>query len=103
MLKGYTLPRTPKGTSCLVPAPPWHYVGNCLAVEFEADPQAVASFLPPGLEFHLPQCAVYFADWQYASESGDDYLDPVRSQYRETIFLVSASFGGDPCAYCPFI
>ncbi|MGA2254924.1 MAG: acetoacetate decarboxylase family protein [Thermoguttaceae bacterium] len=103
MLKGYTLPRTPRGTSSLAPSPPWHYIGNCLAVEFEADPEAVASFLPPGLEFHSPQSAVYFADWQYASESGEEYLDPVRSQYRETIFLISASHDGNPCAYCPFI
>ena len=103
MLKGYTLPRTPKGTSSLAPPPPWHYVGNCLAVEYEGSPEAVASFLPPGLEFNSAQCAVYFADWQYASESGEEYLDPVRSQYRETIFLISASHDGNPCAYCPFI
>ena len=103
MLQGYTLPRTPKGTSSLVPPPPWHYVGNCLAVQYEADPEAVASFLPPGLEFHSPQCAAYFADWQYASETGEEYLDPVRSQYRETILLLSASFEGSPCAYCPLI
>jgi acetoacetate decarboxylase len=103
MLKGYTLPRTPKGTSSLAPTPPWHYVGVCLAVEYEADPQAVAAFLPPGLDFLSPQCAVYFADWQYASDSGDEYLDPIRSQYRETIVLISASFQGSPCAYCPFI
>ena len=103
MLKGYTAPRTPKGTSSLAPMPPWHYVGTCLAVEYEADPKAVASFLPPGLDFHSPRCAVYFVDWQYASESGEEYLDPVRSQYRETIFLASASYEGTPCAYCPFI
>jgi len=103
MLKGYMIPRTPRGTSSLVPAPPWHYVGNCLAVEYEADPQAVATFLPPGLEFHSSECAVYFADWQYVSDTGDEYLDPVQSQYRETIFLISASLDGGACAYCPFI
>ncbi len=103
MLKGYTLPRTPKGTSSLAPAPPWHYAGTCLAVEYEADRQAVASFLPPGLQFHSPQCAVYFVEWQYASESGQEYLDPARSQYHETIFLISALYDGSPCAYCPFI
>lgn len=63
MIKGYTLPRTPRGTSSLAPLPPW----------------------------------------QYASETGEEYLDPVRSQYRETIILVSASFEGSPAAYCPFI
>ncbi|MCK9376573.1 MAG: acetoacetate decarboxylase family protein [Syntrophobacterales bacterium] len=103
MLKGYTLPRTPKGASSLAPTPPWHYVGTCLAVEYEADPGAVRAFLPPGLEFHSPQCAAYFVEWQYASDTGEEYLDPVRSQYRETIILISASHDGAPVAYCPFI
>ncbi|OPY57828.1 MAG: acetoacetate decarboxylase [Syntrophorhabdaceae bacterium PtaU1.Bin034] len=103
MLKGYTTPRTPKGTSSLAPTPPWHYVGVCLAVEYEADPDAVASFLPPGLDFHSPQCAAYFVDWQYASDTADEYLDPIRSQYRETIFLISARYEGTLHAYCPFI
>jgi acetoacetate decarboxylase len=103
MLKGYTAPRTPKGTSSLAPLPPWHYVGTCLAVEYEANPDAVQSFLPPGLDFLSAQCAAYFVEWQYASESGEEFLDPARSQYRETIFLVSASYEGEPCSYCPFI
>ena len=103
MLKGYTTPRTPKGTSSLVPMPPWHYVGTILAVEYEADPRAVQSFLPPGLDFHSARCAVYFVEWQAASESGEEYLDPVRSQYRETLFVISASYEGRPYAYCPFI
>lgn len=103
MLKGYTLPRTPKGTSSIAPMPPWHYVGTCLAIEYEADSRAVESFLPPGLDFHSAQCAAYFVEWQYASESGEEYLDPTRCQYRETIFLISASYEGTPCAYCPFI
>jgi hypothetical protein len=33
MLTGYTLPRTPLGTSGLAPTPPWHYVGNALTVD----------------------------------------------------------------------
>lgn len=103
MLKGYTLPRTPKGTSSLAPTPPWHYVGTCLAVAYEADPKAVRAFLPPGLEFDSARCAAYFVEWQYASEGGEEYLDPVRSQYRETIILISASHKGVSCAYCPFI
>jgi acetoacetate decarboxylase len=103
MLKGYTLPRTPRGTSSLAPTPPWHYVGNTLAIEFEAHPAAAAAFLPEGLELQSPRCAAYFIDWQYASEAGDEYLDPIRSQYRETIILLSATFEGSPVAYCPFI
>ena len=63
----------------------------------------MASFLPPGLEFQSPRCAAYFVEWQYASEAGDEYLDPSRSQYRETIFLISAAHDGVACAFCPFI
>ncbi len=103
MLKGYTLPRTPKGLSSVVPAPPWHYVGTCLAVEYEARPDAIRAFLPSGLDFHSPQCAAYFVEWQYATDTGEEYLDPIRSQYHETIFLMSASYEGGPCAFCPFI
>lgn len=103
MLKGYTAPRTPRGTSSLAPAPPWHYVGNCLVVEFEADEKTVASYLPPGLEYWSPRCAVYFIEWQYATDSGEEFLDPSRSQYHETIFMIEAGLGGAPCSYCPFI
>jgi acetoacetate decarboxylase len=103
MLTGYTLPRTPKGASSLVPAPPWHYVGNVLAVEYETDPEKAAAFLPRGLSLLSGQCAVYFIEWQYAGDTGKDYLDPVVSQYRETILLLSARYQDRPMAYCPFI
>lgn len=103
MLKGYTLPRTPGGTSSLAPRPPWHYVGNALAVEFEANAATAASFLPPGLTLASARCATYFVEWQSATETGEEYLDPVRSQYRETIILLSAAYEGAPVAYCPFI
>jgi hypothetical protein len=76
MLKGYTLPRTPRGTSSLAPTPPWHYVGNTLAVEFEANPVSAAAFLPEGLELLSERCAAYFIEWQYVSETGEEYLDP---------------------------
>jgi hypothetical protein len=80
MLRGYTQPRTPKGASSLAPAPPWHYVGDCLAIEYEAEPDAVRAFLPDGLEFQSARSAVNFAEWQSANDSGEEYLDPVRSQ-----------------------
>ncbi len=107
MLKGYTLPRTPLGTSSIVPRPPWHYAGDCLAVEYRADPDRVRAFLPGALEpaegDAAGRCCAYFIEWQAATDEGEEYLDPVRSQYRETIFLVSARHRGDAVAYCPFI
>lgn len=103
MLQGFTLPRTPGGTSSLAPAPPWHYVGECTAVEYDTDPKAVAAFLPPGLRYDTARCAVYFIAWQAATDQGEEYLDPVYSQYQETIVLLSAKYQDTPTAYCPFI
>lgn len=103
MLKGYTLPRTPLGKSSLLPEPPWHFVGDALVVEYEADKTKAAAFLPEGLELESGRCTVYFMDWQYASDQGEEYMDPVCSQYRETLFLLSAQYEGKPIAYCPFI
>ncbi len=103
MLHGYTLPRTPGGTSSLVAAPPWHFAGDALAVAFEGDPASIASLLPAPLELDSPRCAVYFIEWQFATDGGEEFLDPSRSQYRETLFLVSARFEGLPVSYCPFI
>ena len=103
MLKGYTLPRTPQGKSSMLPNPPWHFIGNALVVEYLTDEKKAAMFLPDGLELDSDRCAVYFMDWQYASDAGEEYLDPVCSQYKETIFLISAKYEGKPVAYCPFI
>ena len=46
--RGYSLPLSPGGTASLVPAPPWHYVGDFLVIEYWAEPAAVAAVLPAG-------------------------------------------------------
>ena len=51
-LHGFTVPRTPSGRASLVPAPPWHYVGDFLVIDYWADPDKAVSLLPPGLEPH---------------------------------------------------
>jgi acetoacetate decarboxylase len=104
MLKGYTTPRTPRGISSLAPTPPWHYVSTSLAIEFTVDADKAARFLPDELETSGDgRCAVYFAEWQFATDQGEEYLDPVRSQYKEVIFLIAARYRGEAVAYCPFI
>jgi acetoacetate decarboxylase len=103
MICGFSHPRTPTGRSSLAPRPPWHYSGNCLAVEFEADAEAVRSLLPPPLEFADARCCAYFIEWQFATDDGEELLDPVGSQYRESIFLVSGRYRDESIAFCPFI
>jgi hypothetical protein len=105
-LKGFSVPLSPEGRATLTPLPPWYYSGDVLVVDFEASPEAVAAVLPPLLEPDSADpggCTAFFADWQYASETGEERLDPVRAQYREFILLVNASYAGGPVCTCPYI
>jgi hypothetical protein len=106
MLKGFTTPLTPKGMSSIVPPPPWHYAGDVMAIEYEADPKTVTSFLPEGLGQNADErgiCYAHFVEWQGISDTGEEHLDPSRSQYTEFFVLVPARFGETAINYCPFI
>ncbi|MET7466945.1 acetoacetate decarboxylase family protein [Nonomuraea sp. NPDC005501] len=105
MLHGFTLPLSPRGEANLVPAPPWHYAGDVIGVEFWTSPEAAAATLPPGLTPD-PSASGHgtamFIDWQFSAD-GQDYLDPVRSQYREFMVLIDALWQDTPVAWCPYI
>jgi acetoacetate decarboxylase len=105
-LHGYSLPRTPAGRSSLVPAPPWHYVGDFLVLEYWADPAAVAATLPDGLQPFAEdpgRCAALFVDWQSCVTDRNELADPARSQYREFFIVVNAMLDGAPVTTCPYI
>jgi len=78
-------------------------VGTVVGAEFWTDPGAAAATLPDGLTPD-PESGGHgiaaFIDWQY-SGSRDEYLDPVRSQYREFLVLLDARRKGTPVAWCP--
>lgn len=104
-LLGYSLPLSAKGVAGLVPAPPWHYVGDLVGVEFWTSPEAAEAALPAGLTPD-PTTAGHgyalFIDWQFSGEH-QEYLDPVRSQYGEFLVLLDARWQDTPVAWCPFI
>jgi Acetoacetate decarboxylase (ADC) len=101
MIRGFTPPFTPRGASSLVPAPPWHYAGWLLNVEFEC--AGAAAFVPEALGRATGRGAVHFADWQ-ATTDGAELLDPVHSQYRETIVLLElVRPDGAAANFCPLI
>jgi acetoacetate decarboxylase len=105
MLKGFSVPLTPQGKSALASLPPWHYSSDCLAIEYWADPAAVAALLPPGLvpdDGSKGRAFFWFLDWQFTG-SNDELTDPARYQYREAFVLVEAIFEGTPVNYCPYI
>jgi acetoacetate decarboxylase len=105
MLKGFSVPLTPGGKSSLAILPPWHYSSDCIAIEYWADPAAIAALLPLGVEADKKSAGrafFWFLDWQYTA-SNDELTDPARYQYREAFALVEAVFEGTPINYCPYI
>ncbi len=105
MIQGYSTPLSPEGRANVTPAPPWHYAGDLLVIEFHAAPEAVRATLAPGLEAGEDpgRCLAFFCDWQACTDGGAELADPVRSQYREFFVLVSAARKGRQALTCPYI
>ena len=106
-LKGYTLPLTPKGRSCLVEPPPWYYGGEVLQLVFRTDEQRAAELIPPPLEAgpNPGQGIVWFVEWVSVSEANPDlaFINPERAVYRECLVMLQCSFRGDPGYIVPYI
>ena len=105
-LQGFMYPRTPRGEASVVPAPPWHYSGDVLTIEYRTDPSNVAALLPPDVEPAEDDpgaVAIIWADWQSCSDSGDELLDPVRSQYKECFVVVRCRHGDSTYSRCVYI
>jgi acetoacetate decarboxylase len=100
------LPRSPAGEASIVPAPPWHYSGDVLTVEYRTDPANVSALLPAGVEPAEDDpgaVAIIWADWQSCSDGGDELLDPVRSQYKECFVVIRCRYGGETYSRCVYI
>jgi acetoacetate decarboxylase len=103
---GFYYPRTATGRSSILPAPPWHYSGDLLTVEYRTDPARVAELLPPPLE-PAPDdpgaIALIWADWQSCGDDGAELLDPVLAQYRECFAVARCSHRGTVYSRCLYI
>ena len=92
----------------MLPAPPWHYSGELLTVEYRTDPSAVAAMLPAPLEL-VPDdedpgaVAVIFADWQSCGDDLSELDDPVRAQYKEAFVIVRCQYRGRIFSRCIYI
>jgi acetoacetate decarboxylase len=103
LLNGFLPPLTPKGSSALVPTPPWYYSGTLLTVEYLTDPANVRAILPLDIDLAPDRpgaVAFIWADWQSSSEGGLELLDPVRSQYLEAFVVVRCSYEGVTYSRC---
>ncbi|MFI6814599.1 acetoacetate decarboxylase family protein [Nonomuraea sp. NPDC050328] len=105
-MRGFLYPRTATGRASLIPSPPWHYSGDLLTVEYRTHPGRVAELLPPPLA-PAPDdpgaVALIWADWQSCGASGEELLDPVRSQYKECFAVVRCAFEGRVYSRCVYI
>jgi acetoacetate decarboxylase len=102
-LQGFLPPRSPEGRSSIAPAPPWHYSGDLLTIEYRAEPGAVGRWLPDPIEpaeEDPDAVAVVFADWQSCSDTFTELLDPVRSQYKEAFLVVRCRYRGEHYSRC---
>jgi acetoacetate decarboxylase len=105
-LKGFMPPLTPEGRSSVVPAPPWHYSGDLLTIEYRAAPGSVARWLPDPIEpadEDPDAVALIFADWQSCSDTFEELLDPVRAQYKEAFVVVRCAYRGEQYSRCLLI
>jgi hypothetical protein len=105
-LRGFMLPRTPEGRASIVPSPPWHYSGDVLTIEYRTDPANVEALLPSGVGLAAEDpgaVAIIWADWQSCSDSGEELLDPVRSQYKEAFVVVRCTHHGETFSRCVYI
>lgn len=101
---GYSLPLSPSGRSSMLTPPPWHFSGEVLMIEYRADPEAAAAFLPPGLTPGADPgaAAAVFADWQWCSDDGAELAEPGLSRFTEFLILLGCEHAGRPMARCPY-
>jgi acetoacetate decarboxylase len=105
-LLGFTPPFTPSGRTALIPPPPWHYSGDLLTVEYRTDVDRVRSLLPAEVDLAGEDpgaVALIWADWQSCSDSGEELLDPARSQYKEVFAVIRCRYGGVTYSRCVLI
>lgn len=105
MVHGFTVPRPPLGLAAMVSPPPWHFSGDVVGVEYWADPEATAAFLPDGLRpdpVSNGHAVMIFTDYQFTGRH-EEHVNPARYQYREALVLLDAQWRDTPVAYCPLV
>ncbi len=88
----------------MISAPPWHFSGDALWVTYQADPDRVAAFLPPGLTAGRDPgaAAIGFYDWQWCSADGAELREPGRAQFRECLIVLDCDMDGKPVGRVPY-
>ncbi|MBV9312367.1 MAG: enduracididine biosynthesis enzyme MppR [Pseudonocardia sp.] len=101
---GYSLPLSPSGTSAMLTAPPWHFSGDVVMVNYRVDPVSAERFLPPELTLGTDPgaAAAVFVQWQWCSADRAELDNPARNQFSEFLLLLSCQAGELSFARCPY-
>ena len=105
-LTGFYGPRTATGKASLLPAPPWHYSGDLLTIEFRIDPDRVAELLPEPLALADEDPGPWHSSGLTGSPARPIALSwPTRSaaQYKEAFVVVRCQFEGRTYSRCVYI
>lgn len=105
-MAGFLFPKTPGGRSSLIPAPPWHYSGDLLTVEYRTDPDRLLGLLPEGAGLAAEDpgaVALIWADWQSCGDDLSELTDPVRSQYKECFVVIRCEWDDRTWSRSPHI
>lgn len=98
-LKGYSNPLSPEGKAALVTETPHHYGGHFLFVDYRADVNEVARYLPAPLEPDPTGRAFAIVDELVCVPGNNPELafsNPERTRYTEGVVGLRCSYKGEP-------
>ena len=101
-LKGYSIPLTPEGKASLVTSTPHHYGGQFIFVDYRADVDQVARFLPPPLQPEPTGRAYVIVNELFCVPDDNPdliYTNPERTRYTEGLVAVRCSYDGVEGSY----
>lgn len=101
-LKGYSIPFSPEGKASLVSATPHHYGGQFIFVDYRAEVNEVAKFLPAPLEPDPDGRAFAIVNELFCVPGNNaelSHTNPQRTQYTEGVVGVRCSYNGTPGSY----
>ena len=105
-LKGYSIPLTPEGKASLVTATPHHYGGQFIFVDYRANVDQVARYLPAPLEPEATGRAFVIVNELFSIPDDNPdiiYTNPERTRYTEGVVGLRCSYKGTPGTYIPAI
>ena len=104
MLKGFSVPLTPRETPRWATLPPWHYSSDCIAIEYWTDPQAIAALLPPGSTPTRNPTGAPSSGFSTGNSRLQRRIDrPGALSIPRGLRSGRGVFDGAPVNYCPYI